>query len=361
MNKTPLERANAGFSLPEFLVALMLLLIVFGAVFSLVDPSVNMSMTQPDAIDLSERMRASAETIIKDLAAAGGGLDLGPRTGALDRYFPPVVPRRLGLQNADAATIGRSDAITVVNVPRTSAQSTLSQRFTQPTSDFKVNVLPSCQHGQLLCGFTEGTGLVLFNALGQFDLFTVTQTSGDVAHLRYRGQTMGGAYEVGALAAAVEVHTYYFDSAARQLRHYDGYLTDSPITDNIVGLTFEYFGDPFPPAQPKPPPGVENCLYDASGAAKPMATLAAGDQSSVPLPLAMLRDGPWCGSGSNLFDADLLRIRRIRVTLRAQASTSLVRATGSVFATPGTTRTAERYVPDQTITFEVFPRNLSVR
>jgi hypothetical protein len=30
----------------------------------------------------------------------------------------------------------------------------------------------------------------------------------------------------------------------------------------------------------------------------------------------MFQDGPWCGSGDNEFDADLLRIRKVRVTLR---------------------------------------------
>ena len=29
--------------------------------------------------------------------------------------------------------------------------------------------------------------------------------------------------------------------------HYDGYLTAFPVVDNVVGLNFEYFGDPDPP------------------------------------------------------------------------------------------------------------------
>ena len=35
---------------------------------------------------------------------------------------------------------------------------------------------------------------------------------------------------------------------------------------------------------------------------------------------AILTDGPYCGSGDNQFDADLLRVRKVRVTLRMQAA-----------------------------------------
>jgi hypothetical protein len=34
------------------------------------------------------------------------------------------------------------------------------------------------------------------------------------------------------------------------------------VIDNVVGVQFEYFGDPNPPIAPKPPMGIANCLYD---------------------------------------------------------------------------------------------------
>ena len=40
----------------------------------------------------------------------------------------------------------------------------------------------------------------------------------------------------------------------------------------------------------------------------------------------MFTDGPWCGGGTTRFDADLLRIRLVRVTLRVQATAATMRA-----------------------------------
>ena len=156
-----------------------------------------------------------------------------------------------------------------------------------------------------------------------------------------------------------ETHVYWFDQAAHQLRHYDGDLTDVPVVDNVVGVRFDYFGDPTPPSQPRPPAGVANCLYDAAGTRLPMPTLVPEGGSLAALPAAMLADGPWCGEGLNRFDADLLRVRQVRVMLRVQASASSFRAAGPAFSVPGTATSALRTLPDLAITFDVTPRNFS--
>jgi hypothetical protein len=131
------------------------------------------------------------------------------------------------------------------------------------------------------------------------------------------------------------------------------------VIDNVVGLTFAYFGDPDPPTSPKPPLGTANCLYDAAGVLLPAPTLA-GSVSLVPLPLAMLSDGPWCGTGSSAFDVDLLRVRLVRVTLRVQAASPVFRGLGTAFARPGVSRSSYRAVPDGILTFDVAPANLTL-
>ena len=40
------------------------------------------------------------------------------------------------------------------------------------------------------------------------------------------------------------------------------------------------------------------------------------------LPLALFRDGPFCGSGAMQYDADLLRIRRVVVRVRVRAGSA---------------------------------------
>ena len=53
-----------------------------------------------------------------------------------------------------------------------------------------------------------------------------------------------------------------------------------------------------------------------------------------------------CGSADNQFDADLLRIRKVRVTLRVQAAQPALRGTDTrLFRNPGTATGGERYVP----------------
>ena len=67
-----------------------------------------------------------------------------------------------------------------------------------------------------------------------------------------------------------------------------------------------------------------------------------------------------CGTGDNQFDADLLRVRKVRVTLRVQAAPASLRGTNRLFKKPGTARGGERYVPDYSVAFDMSPRNLNL-
>jgi len=78
------------------------------------------------------------------------------------------------------------------------------------------------------------------------------------------------------------------------------------------------------------------------------------------LPLSAFTDGPWCpdGASPNRFDADLLRIRLVRVTLRVQAQSASVRGTDMHwFSRPGAAREAARLVPDLEVYVDVAIRN----
>ncbi|MBI2828255.1 MAG: hypothetical protein HYX77_03140 [Acidobacteria bacterium] len=127
--------------------------------------------------------------------------------------------------------------------------------------------------------------------------------------------------------------TYYLrsDTAAStfQLRHYDGVETDLPVVDQVVKLEFEYFG-----------------------------------ADRIRLDPATLQDGPWepDGTDSNRFDADLLNIRRVRVTLRVQAARATLRGpAGMLFMHGGTAASSERYLPDREVRFDISPRNLNLQ
>ena len=105
-----------------------------------------------------------------------------------------------------------------------------------------------------------------------------------------------------------------------------------------------------------------------------LATLGAPNGGLVKLNDAsdpnspLLTDGPWCPGGTqtgNAFDADLLRVRKVRVTIRVQTGNAALRgaATGAAdarFSNAGTSSGGYKLVPDQAIRFDVSPRNLNL-
>lgn len=92
----------------------------------------------------------------------------------------------------------------------------------------------------------------------------------------------------------------------------------------------------------------------------------------VPIPYASLSDGPWCPGMTNdkgaelpnRYDVDMLRVRKIRVTVRVQVGSESLRGTNplgqTLFVNPGTSRSGAGFVPDQEIRFEVSPRNMNI-
>jgi len=352
---------DRGFSLVESLVALVLTLSVTGAVFALITPNAQVSQAQPEAIDMQQRARVATDLLARDLFMAGAGPSAGPQTGSLARFMAPVLPRRLGLTGADADIVARADAITIVYVPALPVQTTVGVPMPSGASVLDVDYLPNCPLGRLLCGLEEGMNALVFDDAGHFDLFAITTLGATAADVRHLGALPSQAYRDDASLVQAEVHTYYFDRLNQQLRHYDGYLSDVAVVDNVVDVVFEYFGEPDPPLAPKPAPGTANCLYDAAGnPISGLGRLPTAGASLASLPMSLMDDGPWCGAGGTRFDADLLRVRRIRVTLRIQASLPGLRGAGPDFRVSGISRSALRTLPDYTVTFDVTPRNMNL-
>jgi len=159
-----------------------------------------------------------------------------------------------------------------------------------------------------------------------------------------------------ARVAAVVHRTYYLDSSVKRLMVYDGVRSDVPLVDQVVGLNFQYYADPSPGAIAVPFPGESNCAYAGSPPVPLLTNL--GGAAPKPLTAALLTDGPVCGESPHRFDADLLRIRRISVTIRVQAESGEFRGSGRAFATAGVSRGGGRIVSDLETTIDVTPRNM---
>jgi hypothetical protein len=356
------DTGQAGYSLVELLVSTAIMVTVTGAIFSLMNPAQGSAQTQPEVADMQQRMRVGNETIFKELVMAGAGPYQGPVTGALVNFFAPILPRRLGRTNPDAPTVFRDDTITLSYIPNTYSQTIISSAMPDVSAEMKVTDQSNCpSDGSQLCGFHEGMDVIIFDTSGNFDLFTITEVQDDAAHLQHRGQDMSIAYDIGASVTQIVSNTYYLDRNTNKLMRYNLNAEDTPIADDVVDLKFEYFGDPNPPMAPKPRAGVANCLYDAAGNYRNLPVLAADEGSLAPLTADILTDGPMCGGGTNAFDADLLRVRKVRVTMRVQAANPALRGLDTrLFTNPGTAKGGERYVPDYSLSFEVTPRNLNL-
>ena len=393
-------RDQRGFSLVEMLVSTTVMLAVTGAVFSLLSPSTNSYKAQPEAADMQQRMRVGANAMYDALLLAGAGSYSGTASvGTLAKFFSPIVPYRTGTVDNDPelGVVYRPDAITILYVPQTAAQTEIREDMPQPSAEVKVTLMPGCplddQH-QALCGFEQGMRVVIFDDTGSFDPFTVTAVQNEALHLQHRDDDFSKRYLQGATVTQVQQHTFYLRTNVGtntfQLMHYDGYLRDEPLVDDVVALGFTYFGEPYGPLVltsttpststygPNPPlllrdltagdeyGAGESCLFRVV-AGQQVSRLflppPGGSQGLVEITADKLQDGPWCPNAAapNRFDADMFRVRRVGVRLRVQvASADLRGPAGLLFSRGGTSTASARLVPDQDIRFEVTPRNLNL-
>jgi len=351
---------DAGFTMVESLIALSLTLVVTSAAINLATPATSSSAAQPELTDLQQRARVAADVLARRLNDAGAGVSAGPNRGALVRSLPPVVPRRLGWLGADAPGTARADVVSILSVDDPFAGAELGAPLAGPGSLFVAAPRPGCAAPSATCGLTTGDAVLVFDQAGRYATFTLTGTGPADARLSPRHANAGYPFAAGSTVASATSHTYYFDAAAQQLRHYDGYLSDTPVVDHVVAFGVEYLGQPSSPIWPRPPVGVANCLYDDQGTLAALPTLPSWGASLAPLPLASLADGPWCVSGDTRFDADLLRVRTVRISLRLEAVASSARGRGAEYARQGSSTSVWSSVPDVTITFDVTPRNLGL-
>lgn len=396
-----------GFTAVEMLIATAIMIAVTGATFSLMNPAHGMFAAQPEVSDMQQRLRIGVEALRKDLIMAGAGTYSGSAVGSLGNFAASIIPARVGTITPDpvgtytcttayCGSLGGSDTLTLMYVPPTAAQTTIANPMPTPSAEIKVTAEAGCPNSDQLCGFKEGMIVLIFDDDGAYDTFQITQVQTPALHLQHNTDTLSKSYSTNAHITQVAAYTYWLktDTVAEtyQLMRYDGYQTDLPIAENVVGLSFEYFGDPSAPILKKPvtdpkgpwtnygpkPPALgvnnpadnwgagENCLFMVSNgqqvARTEMPNLGPVDGPLVKLTKEQLTDGPWCpdSANANRYDADLLRIRKVKVTIRVQVAVKGFRGpAGTLFLRGGTSRGGERYIPDQEIAFDVTPRNLN--
>jgi hypothetical protein len=210
------------------------------------------------------------------------------------------------------------------------------------------------------------------------------------AGIHYRPDTVTAVFPDPLIARPSDdtSRTYYLkaEGEVSQFMQFDGKETALPMLDDVVALGFEYFGDPWPPhtlpddkrdepgvavTYGPPPPGLatddpsdgwgpgENCAFAVVGGTHVPRLASLAGTTPIVLPAAVLTDGPWCPDAAHAdrFDADLFRIRLVRVRLRLQARAAFRGGSRLLFANPGTAVEGRRYVPDQEVRIDVMLRN----
>jgi hypothetical protein len=381
----------------ELLLALLITVSVAAVIFNFAAPAHRIFQAQPEQSDLQQKLRVGVDSLTRDLVMAGAGVYSGAAVGPLTYLVAPIMPYQAFGDAPDSSqgTFFRRDAISFIYVPTTSAQTTLAAPLAPGSLELQLAAAPNCPAttATQVCGFKSGDRLMIMDQDSQWDIYSVDQITAGLAALRHRGTPTTASYDAGATVTEVRLGTYYLktDESSRtyQLMRHDGWATELPVVDDVVRLDFRYFGDPEPPRltgkpldEPGPwttygpappqtgttrgswPPG-ENCTFlIVNGEHGPrLEAISGGGLSQVELTQAMLTDGPWCPDAvrPNRFDADLLRVRKIRATMRVQSALASLRGpAGRLFLKGGTAKAAERYVPDLEVEFDIAPRNLNL-
>jgi len=297
--------SERGYSIVELLISTAIMLAVVGSVCEIMSPAHATAVIQAEMQDMQQRARVVADRFTHDLSLAGAGPTSGSRRGPLMRYFAPILPRVCCGAAADPPNSASSNRLTIAYVPRGSPEALSSSAIGPDARRLDVAPGPSCPPTAATCGFADGDVLVVFDDSGHYDVFKLDLASG-VPMLDPITPTFETRYGAGATVCRVVVRSYYRDARSDQLFTADGDASPQPIVDRISALRVEYV-----------------------------------DTSGTPLDV-LLTDGPWRGSGSTTYDADLLRVRRIRVSYTIRSG---LQGTGAL------------HIPDLTSTFDVAVRN----
>jgi type II secretory pathway pseudopilin PulG len=352
---------RSGFGLIELLIATAIGLGVLAVLLNLAVSAHTLTAVQGESADLHQRLRVAVESMRHDLMLAGAGPTRGPSRGPLNATFPSILPSRAGASGSDPELAFRSDRISVLYVPDDAPQTRVVSDMGAAGSPVAIDSnAPGCRPFSA-CDFAVGGDVLIYDPFavgGAHEVFTIRAVDAP-NNLLTPSSALSRPYSARARVVGVVRRTYYLDAPGKRLMIYDGGRSDLPLVDHVVDLRFAYYGDPRPESVAPPAAGTTNCAYAGSPPISLLANL--GGDGPKQMDGSVLSDGPSCGEPPFRFDADLLRIRRVSLTIRLEAESAEFRGRGAMFMSPGVSRTAARSVADLQATFEVAPPNLVPR
>lgn len=323
------KAGEAGFTLIELLLSTLIMCGLLGVLLQLAAMGQHSTRAQSEVVDLQQRLRVAIDRLSTDLLAAGAGPSGASWHGSLLDVMPPIVPARTGARGADVEVSHYADRISILSVPDPSGQTTIAASMASPSAPLTIDASAHGCAGGGDCGYSPGDRALIVDPADPqlaYDIFGVSST---LAGQLSPALPLSKAYPAGSLVMKIVHRVYYLDRPGSRLMLYDGDSSDLPLLDHVVDLRFAYYAE-------RPGNDLE------------------------PLTAVQITDGPVRGAAPHRFDADLLRIRRVRVTLRLEAAADEFRGSGASFLRPGASLGGVMYVPDMQVTFDVAPRNMNL-
>jgi hypothetical protein len=306
------EVREGGFTMLELLVGTVIALVVAAGAAAAVGLFARASVAQPFLADEQQRARAAFDQLTTIIGRAGAGLGgTGANAGVL--LVPALYPHRRGVAGADPGNGAYDDRITVLSEDETRATAGLAAPMASAAAPLWLD-LATCAPGRPACGFSAGGRVLVADDRAVGEWFSGTPVAPD--RMDHVPAALSNAYVRPArtVLARVDPVAFAFDAPRRQLRLVR-HGSDLPWMDDVEEFSVSWLGDVRPPRRPAPAPGEESCLVDVLGAPR-LPGLEADHGPWVRLSATALSDGPWCGEAPWQFDADLFRVRVVRVRLR---------------------------------------------
>jgi len=270
--------SEAGFSLMELMVSLMVMLIIGGAAFSLMRSSMRVSITSFELTDAQESVRIAQEYINRDLLNAGDGLNslsnIKVTSAFVSNYLsknPGLDVSHLGILTSDndcpagVAVPQTTPAVTVRSSPLLTDRISILARDTNFTTITPVSIDATGANITLRAGdevnFAVGEVYFLTSSAGSTfctvraingagtSTPTLNFASGDVFGLNVPGVSGVGLIRTiadgGATAIQrMQIIQYYVNSNGLLVRRVFGVkgsgFTEATIAEHITSLQFRY-------------------------------------------------------------------------------------------------------------------------
>jgi prepilin-type N-terminal cleavage/methylation domain-containing protein len=338
---------QSGFSLVELLIAATVSALLAGALLAALPPARAAFEATPASLELHQRARVGFEFLAGALRSAGS-YEPGHRESSVAASFIPAA-----IPSIASTSAGVFSEVEVFRLITPGAHGVLERD--QPTAGAPLTMASGrgCPYTLDVCGFTVGSTAAISDGHGRFDVFEIALTDPvqmSVTPIR----PLSAAYAREAQLFEAEALRFWLakqPDGSTSLVRASGAGIAQPIVDGVTELAISFWGEAAAPRMrwdgtdgwasygPRPPvaalldragswPVGESCAV-GRGALGPRSRLndRGAPGTLVLLERSDLSDGPWCTGGRlGAYDADLIRLRRVDVSLTFEPLTPRLRS-----------------------------------